>query len=150
MRTPCTSICFGGKDGILTKSAFNMWNFMLLWINILYYNHSCRKMLNDIANMTLSYRNMVLYVCDRIGSIVHSCYCLCLCILLFSSPTALIMPLQRASILISVYLLQTIPLSSNHMILSSLGLDNLTTYTYLFWDIVYHITLLCFCYQEFC
>jgi hypothetical protein len=27
-------------------------------------------MLNDIANMTLSYRNMVLYVCDRIGSIV--------------------------------------------------------------------------------
>ena len=93
MRTPCTSICFGGKDGILTKSAFNMWKFMLLWINILYYNHSCRKMLNDIANMTLSYKNMVLFVCDRIGSIVL--LLVLVCILLFSSPTALIMPLQR-------------------------------------------------------
>jgi len=32
MRTPCTSICFlpfWGKDVILTKSAFNMWMFML-------------------------------------------------------------------------------------------------------------------------
>jgi len=50
-------------------------------------------MLNDIANMTLSYMNMVLFVCDWIGSIVL--LLVLVCIFLFSSPTTFIMPLQR-------------------------------------------------------
>lgn len=82
-------------------------------------------MLNDVANMTLSYRNMVLFVCDQIGSIVL--LLVLVCILLFSNlisnciNNALtiikkIMPLQRASILISVYFFQTIPLSSHDIV----------------------------------